>query len=73
MGVVYDVVFYDFSHGFREGHSQHKAISELREECLKLNIGWIVSADITGLFDTSIMDISEALLNGESMTVEYCV
>ena len=51
LGVVYDVVFYDFSHGFREGHSQHKAISELREECLKLNIGWIVSADITGLFD----------------------
>ena len=48
---VYDVDFYDFSHGFREGHSQHRAVSEIREACLKLNIGWIVSADITGLFD----------------------
>jgi len=28
------------------------ALHELREKCLKLNIGWIVSADITGLFDT---------------------
>ncbi|RZB34636.1 MAG: hypothetical protein SRB1_00404 [Desulfobacteraceae bacterium Eth-SRB1] len=27
------------------------AIHELRENCRKLNIGWIVSADITGLFD----------------------
>jgi group II intron reverse transcriptase/maturase len=51
LDVIYDVDFYDFSHGFREGHSQHKALQELREKCLKLNIGWIVSADITGLFD----------------------
>ena len=48
---VYDADFYDFSHAFREGHSQHKAVTEIREACLKLNIGWIVSADITGLFD----------------------
>jgi group II intron reverse transcriptase/maturase len=51
LGVIYDVNFYDFSHAFREGHSQHKALRELREKCLKLNIGWIVSADITGLYD----------------------
>ena len=51
LGAIYDADFYDFSHGFREGHSQHKAVSEIREACLKLNIGWIVSADITGLFD----------------------
>jgi group II intron reverse transcriptase/maturase len=49
--VIYDVNFHDFSHAFRKGHSQHQAIHELRENCLKLNIGWIVSADITGLFD----------------------
>ena len=49
--VIYDVNFHDFSHAFRKGHSQHQAIQELRENCLKLNIGWIVSADITGLFD----------------------
>jgi len=51
LNVIYDVNFYDFSHAFRKGHSQHKALHELREKCLKLNIGWIVSADITGLFD----------------------
>ncbi len=51
MGAVYDADFYDFSHAFREGHSQHKAVSEIREACLKLNINWILSADITGLFD----------------------
>ncbi len=48
---VYDADFYDFSHVFREGHSQHKAVSEIREACLKLNINWILSADVTGLFD----------------------
>ena len=49
--IVYDTQFYDFSHGFRQGHSQHQAIRELREQCRALNIGWIVSADITGLGD----------------------
>jgi group II intron reverse transcriptase/maturase len=51
LNVIFDVNFYDFSHAFRKGHSQHKAIHELREMCRRLNIGWIVSADITGLFD----------------------
>ena len=51
LNVVFDVNFYDFSHAFRKGHSQHMAIHELRESCRNLNIGWIVSADITGLFD----------------------
>lgn len=49
--VVYEPVFHDFSHGFRSGHSQHKAVAELREKCYTLNINWILSADITGLFD----------------------
>src|SRR3990172_12427854 len=35
-------VFYEFSHGFRRGHSQHQALRELREQCRKLNIKWIV-------------------------------
>lgn len=51
LNIVFDVNFYDFSHGFREGHSQHMAINELREKCRKLNMGWIISADVTGLFD----------------------
>ena len=51
LNVIFDVNFYDFSHAFRKGHSQHMAIHELRENCWKFNTGWIVSADITGLFD----------------------
>ena len=31
--------------------SQHMAIKELRENCIKYNANWILSADITGLFD----------------------
>lgn len=49
--VIYDVDFYDFSYAFRKGRSPHHAVHELREQCMRLNIGWIVSADVTGLFD----------------------
>ena len=51
LNVIFDSNFYNFSHAFRKGRSQHMAIKDLREQCLKQNIGWIVSADITGLFD----------------------
>jgi len=51
LGVVYEPLFHDFSHGFRPEHSQHLAIAEIREKCRELNINWILSADITGLFD----------------------
>lgn len=51
LGIVYEPIFHDFSHGFRPGRSQHKALTELREKCRKLNINWILSADISGLFD----------------------
>jgi group II intron reverse transcriptase/maturase len=51
LGVVYEPIFHDVSHGFRPGRSQHNALHELREKCYKLNINWILSADITGLFD----------------------
>jgi hypothetical protein len=51
LSVIYEPIFYDFSHGFRPGHNQHMAIRELRESCIKNKTNWIVSADITGLFD----------------------
>ena len=60
LNVIYDVNFFDFSHAFRKGHGQHKALHQLREKCRKLNIGWIVSADIEGLFD----NIDHNLLRG---------
>jgi group II intron reverse transcriptase/maturase len=51
LSAIYESNFYDFSHGFRSGHNQHMAIRELQENCRKNNTNWIVSADITGLFD----------------------
>jgi retron-type reverse transcriptase len=48
LGAVYEQDFYDFSHGFRKGHSQHQALRELRELCMKKNIGWILDADVSG-------------------------
>ena len=48
---TYDTKFHGFSHGFRQGHSQHMALNELREQCRKLNINWIIDADVSGFFD----------------------
>lgn len=48
---IFDHDFYDFSHGFRKGHSQHQALHELREMCRELNISWILDADVSGFFD----------------------
>ena len=52
LGAVYEQDFHDFSHGFREGHSPHQAVHELWEQCMELNIGWIVDADVSGFFDS---------------------
>jgi RNA-directed DNA polymerase len=52
LGAVYEQDFHDCSHGFREGHSPHQALHELREQCLEQNIGWIVDADVSGCFDS---------------------
>jgi RNA-directed DNA polymerase len=51
LSAVYEQDFYDFSHGFREGHSPHQALHELREWCMENRVGWIVDADISGFFD----------------------
>jgi len=49
--------FHAFSHGFRKGHSPHQALHELREQCRKLHITWIVDADVSGFFDTIDHDL----------------
>ena len=33
LSAIYERDFYDFSHVFRKGRSQHKALHELREQC----------------------------------------
>jgi RNA-directed DNA polymerase len=45
---IYEQVFHDFSHGFRRGRSQHRALKELRENLIDLRINWIVRADMEG-------------------------
>ena len=48
---IFEHDFHAFSHGFRKGHSPHQALHELREQCRKLPINWIVDADVSGFFD----------------------
>jgi RNA-directed DNA polymerase len=52
LGAIYEQDFYRSSHGFREGHSAHQALHEVREQCLNMNVGWIVDADVTACFDS---------------------
>jgi group II intron reverse transcriptase/maturase len=52
LGAVYEQDFEDFSHGFREGHSQHQALHELREKCREIGVAWIVDADVAKFFDS---------------------
>lgn len=51
LGAIYEQDFHDFSYGFREGRSAHQALHELREDCMGMNIGWIIDADISKFFD----------------------
>ena len=51
LGAVYEQDFESFSHGFREGHSQHQALAELREKCREIGVAWIVDADVAKFFD----------------------
>src|SRR5256885_1346583 len=45
---IFDQDVQECSHGFRKGHSPHQALHALREQCRKLNINWIVDADVSG-------------------------
>lgn len=62
LSAIYEGEFYDFSHGFRKGRSQHKALHELREQCHRINVNWLLTADITGLFDNINHDRLRELL-----------
>ncbi|NWH06625.1 group II intron reverse transcriptase/maturase [Desulfobacter latus] len=68
---IYEQTFLDFSMGFRKGRNQHQAIHILREQCRTNNIKWIISADITGLFDninnTMLKDLIRLKVNDGSI------
>ena len=51
LGAIYEQDFYDFSHGFRPGRQPHRALKELRQQCVGMKIGWIVDADVSSFFD----------------------
>jgi len=51
VGAVYEQDFYDFSHGYRDNHSPHQALAQLRNSCMGMKIGWIIDLDVTGFFD----------------------
>jgi RNA-directed DNA polymerase len=40
-----------FSHGFRKGYSRHQALHELREQCRKRHLTWLVDAEVSGVVD----------------------
>mgnify|MGYP003394309922 FL=1 len=52
LGAIYEEDFHEFSHGFRPGHSAHRALSALREQCRVQGINWIVDADVSGFFES---------------------
>ena len=50
---IFEHDFYDFTHGFREGHSQHQTLHEITNKCWNLIINWILDADVSGVFDNT--------------------
>src|SRR5215831_13610069 len=52
LDAMFEPDLHAFSHGFRKGHSQPQALHELREQCRKQNLPWIVDAAVSGFFDT---------------------
>lgn len=51
---IYEQDFYDFSYGFRPKRNPHQALREVMELCRKMNINWIVDADVSGFFDNLV-------------------
>lgn len=41
LGAVYEQDFHDYSHGFREGHSAHQALYDIRTPGMEKNIKWL--------------------------------
>ncbi len=48
---VFEADFRAFSHGFRPKRGAQTALREIRDNCWRLGINWIVDADVSGYFD----------------------
>jgi group II intron reverse transcriptase/maturase len=51
LNAIYEVDFYDFSYGFREGRSAHDALRYLRDACFNSKVSTIIDADVSKFFD----------------------
>jgi RNA-directed DNA polymerase len=51
LNAIYEMDFYDFSHGFREERGAHQAIKEVREGCYQAKVNTIIDADVSKFFD----------------------
>lgn len=52
LNAVYEADFVGFSHGFRPGRSQHKALDALYVGILTKRVSWILDADIRDFFSS---------------------
>lgn len=63
LNLIYEQDFYEFSYGFRPKRSAHQALTELRQQCMKRKIKWILDCDIQGCFDNFDHSILLSLLS----------
>ena len=59
---IYEVDFYDTSHGFRPQRSCHQALSVLGQNIATKKVNWISDADIKGFFDNVCHERLDELL-----------
>lgn len=52
MEAVYEQDFLPCSYGFRPKRSQHQALQAIRQQCIEMEVQWILDADIKAYFDT---------------------
>lgn len=58
---IFDPHFSEHSHGYRQGHSAHDALNEVK--LLRESYDWVIDADIKGFFDHVDHDILLDLVN----------
>ncbi|NOQ86718.1 MAG: group II intron reverse transcriptase/maturase [Deltaproteobacteria bacterium] len=62
LNLIYEQDFYDFSYGFRQECSAHQALKQLRDQCMRRKMRWVLDADIQGCFDNFDHGILRELL-----------
>ncbi len=51
LNAIYEVDFFGFSYGFRQGRGQHDALDALATGIQRTKVNWVLDADIRGFFD----------------------